>query len=87
MNFQLPITSIYIMSEVWQVFIKTDCGLLAQCQICKKTYANSGTNTTNLWNHLQSKHKPKFKELDDQRKGFSGSPSSLLVNIDECDDE
>ncbi|CAI6358473.1 unnamed protein product [Macrosiphum euphorbiae] len=77
------------MSEVWQVFIKTDCGLRAQCQICKKTYANSGTNTTNLWNHLQSKHKSKFKELDDQRKGFSGSPSpsSLLVNIDECDDE
>jgi len=75
------------MSEVWQVFIKTDRGLRAQCQICKKTYSNSGTNTTNLWNHLQSKHKPKFKELDEQRKGFSGSPSALLDDNDEFDNE
>lgn len=59
----------------------------AQGQICKKTYSNSGTNTTNLWNHLQSKHKPKFKELDDQRKGFSASPSALLDDNDEFDDE
>jgi len=61
--------------------------LRAQCQICKRTYSNSGTNTTNLWNHLQSNNKAKFKELDEQRKGFSRSPSSLLDENDEFDDK
>ncbi|XP_022182390.1 zinc finger BED domain-containing protein 1-like [Myzus persicae] len=58
------------MSEVWQVFTKSEYNHKAICNICKKNYSNSGTNTTNLWSHLKSKHIKKFTELDNLRKGL-----------------
>jgi len=59
------------MSEVWQVFDKSMCGQRAICSICNKSYANSGTNTTNLWSHLKSRHGNKYLELDHIRRGLS----------------
>lgn len=58
------------MSEVWQVFTKSEYENKAICNICKKNYSNAGTNTTNLWSHLKSKHIKKFTELDNVRKGL-----------------
>lgn len=36
------------MSGVWQVFTKSEYDNKAICNICKKKYSNSGTDTTNL---------------------------------------
>jgi len=74
------------MSEVWQVFSKDDAGLKVTCSICKKKYANPGSSTTNMWNHLKFKHKPKCIELDRIRMGLSGSAFNqdvFNVTIDE----
>ncbi|XP_060882143.1 E3 SUMO-protein ligase ZBED1-like [Metopolophium dirhodum] len=78
------------MSEVWQVFSKDDAGLKVKCSICKKKYANPGSSTTNMWNHLKFKHKPKFIELDRIRMGLSGSAFNqdvFNVSIDEDESE
>lgn len=60
------------MSEVWQVFTKHENGIKVICKLCSKHYVNSGSNTTNLWNHLKFKHKTKYIELDRLRRGVSG---------------
>ncbi|XP_008180150.1 zinc finger BED domain-containing protein 1-like [Acyrthosiphon pisum] len=75
------------MSEVWQVFDKSMCGQRAICSICYKSYANSGTNTTNLWSHLKSRHGNKYLELDHIRRGLSITNVSAInpqedANID-----
>jgi len=77
---------VFNMSEVWQVFSKDDAGLKVKCSLCKKKYANPGSSTSNMWNHLKFKHKPKFIELDRIRMGLSGSAFNQdvsNVSIDE----
>ncbi|KAF0749986.1 zinc finger BED domain-containing protein 1-like [Aphis craccivora] len=78
------------MSEVWQVFTKHENGTKVICKICSKHYVNSGSNTTNLWNHLKFKHKNKYIELDRLRRGVSGLESpdlEVTVNDDGYIDE
>lgn len=71
------------MSEVWQVFTKDAHNIKVICKICLKQYVNSGSNTTNLWNHLKFKHKKKFIELDRLRRGVSGLDVEEANNDDE----
>lgn len=73
------------VSDVWQIFKKDDVSLKIVCTLCNKQYANSGSSTTNMWNHLKFKHKSKCVELDQIRKGFSRSVFSqgLFVDKDE----
>jgi hypothetical protein len=60
------------MSEVWQIFKKDELNSKVICNLCNKQYKNAGSSTTNLWNHLKFKHKTKFNELDQFRRGVSG---------------
>lgn len=69
------------MSEIWQVFKKDDGGKVI-CVSCNKKYANPGSSTTNMWNHLRFKHKPKFLELDRLRRGLSGGVFDQGASID-----
>lgn len=57
------------MSQVWNIFSKDESGRRATCFICSKSISNTGTNTTNLWNHLRSLHKSKYNELDRLKRG------------------
>lgn len=57
------------MSQVWNVFTKSECGKRAKCGVCLKSVSNSGSNTTNLWNHLKSVHKHKYNVLDRLKRG------------------
>lgn len=77
------------MSEVWQVFTKHENGIKVVCKICGKQYANSGSNTANLWNHLKFKHKNKYIELDRLRRGIAGpdTPESPDLDIADNDNE
>lgn len=68
------------MSEVWQVFNKHENGINVICTICKKQYVNSGSNTTNLWNHLKFKHQLKYTELDRLRRGVSGPNAEVAYD-------
>lgn len=61
------------MSEVWQAFKKRENGVRVTCLLCDKSYSNPGSNTTNLWNHLKGKHKSKYIELDQIRRGVTSS--------------
>jgi BED zinc finger len=70
------------MSDVWHVFKKDDVGLKVICSLCNKRYVNSGSSTTNMWNHLKFKHKSKFIELDNIRRGLSGSTFNHSISID-----
>lgn len=71
------------MSEVWQVFKKDDLSLKVVCLLCNKRYVNTGSSTTNMWNHLKFKHKSKFLELDRIRMGLSDSVFYQAVSQDE----
>lgn len=71
------------MSEAWQVFTKHANGIKVICNLCSKQYVNSGSNTTNLWNHLKFKHKMKYIELDRIRRGVSGFDVAVADNDDE----
>lgn len=66
---QFVLNYIIKMSQVWNVFERSECGRRAICQICFKYLSNSGSNTRNLWNHLKSVHKYKYYELDRLKKG------------------
>jgi len=61
------------MSEAWQAFKKQENGVRVICLLCNKSYSNPGSNTTNLWNHLKGKHKSKYIELDQIRRGVTSS--------------
>ncbi|KAL4130609.1 hypothetical protein QTP88_008030 [Uroleucon formosanum] len=75
------------MSEIWQVFKKDDGGKVI-CVSCNKKYANPGSSTTNMWNHLRFKHKPKFLELDRLRRGLSGVfDQGASIDNDESESE
>ncbi|KAE9529981.1 hypothetical protein AGLY_011443 [Aphis glycines] len=74
------------MSEIWQVFKKDDGGKVI-CVSCNKKYANPGSSTTNMWNHLRFKHKPKFLELDRLRRGLSGGVFDQGASIDNDESE
>lgn len=69
------------MSQVWNVFKKSECGIKAECQICLKRLSNSGTNTTNFWNHLKSVHKYKYNELDRLKRGTQGIDDDLETSL------
>ncbi|KAL5237697.1 hypothetical protein ACI65C_005107 [Semiaphis heraclei] len=69
------------MSLVWNVFTKSECGYRATCDMCFKSFSNSGSNTTNLWNHLKKSHKGKYNELDKQKRGTDNcelGPSNMF---------
>lgn len=57
------------MSLVWNVFTKSECGYRVTCDMCFKSFLNSGSNTKKLWNHLKKSHKGKYNELDKQKRG------------------
>ena len=70
------------MSQAWNVFKKSECGQRAKCEICLKSLSNSGTITTNLWNHLKSVHKYKYDELDRLKRDTEDIDDDLETSID-----
>ncbi|CAI6358404.1 unnamed protein product [Macrosiphum euphorbiae] len=75
------------MSEVWQVFTKHENGIKVICKECSGLYINSGSNTTNLLNHLKFKHKKKYIELDRLRRGVSGPEAADHLEVADNDAE
>ena len=43
-------------SEIWQHYLRSTCGKLAQCKVCKKMLKCDGGSTKGLHVHLKSSH-------------------------------
>lgn len=57
----------FTSSAVWNFFLKESSDN-AQCLLCNQIYSRKGRGTTNLKNHLKSKHKEQYAEMLEEEK-------------------
>ena len=72
-------------TEIWQHFLRSESGKLAQCKVCKKVLKCDGGSTKGLHVHLKSTHQIEItlKRKNDQiPENYSQSKSTKVTKID-----
>ena len=79
-------------STVWNWFgfdVSDEAQTTPRCKICKTSVATKDSNTTNLFQHLEKKHRPQWEECTASRaaaaqeKENTRTPKKKQVSIDD----
>ena len=76
---------IIVGAEIWQYFLRSESGKLAQCKVCKKVLKCDGGSTKGLHVHLKSTHQIEItlKRKNDQiPENDSQSKCTKVIKID-----
>ena len=75
-------------SKVWESFTRSENGSEASCNVCGKVFQCSGGSTSNLANHIESKHNEDKIRTNKRRskvwQSFTRAESGESASCDLC---
>ena len=75
------------MDSIWWRFFTKEDSDKAKCVLCEKLYSRKGRSTTNLKNHIQSMHKLKYVEVQNELKDRETASTSTETPLQAAKNE